>query len=176
MTACGAGRRKDQCGLHDSGGTSSSTAETRRRRRCRAEEHARQLEAGLTESPAAGNLLGGRVRGHFHRHGNDGELGLRPFHKASPPRSASTRHRCVKKPSASKPGASGDIIGAVPAQMQQIPSFAGVTVVKNEARKGVVPLFPFLRVPPEKGKRGTTPFRHYATASRAASVQPFLRR
>ena len=57
MTACGAGRRKDQCGLHDSGGTSSSTEENRRRRRCQADEHARQLEAGLTESPAAGIYL-----------------------------------------------------------------------------------------------------------------------
>ena len=86
---------------------------------------------GAHGSPAAGILLSGRVRGHFHRYSNDGELGLRPFHKASPPRSASTRHRCVKEPSANKPEASGVIIGAVRAQMQQIPSFAGVTAVKN---------------------------------------------
>ena len=32
------------------------------------------------EPRRTGNLLGGRVGGHFHRHGNDGELRLRPFH------------------------------------------------------------------------------------------------
>src|SRR6267378_3332417 len=81
MTACGVGRLKDRYGLHDSGGTSSSTGETHPRRHCQAGEHARQLEAGLTASPAAGSLLGGRVGSNFQRHGNDGELGLRPFHK-----------------------------------------------------------------------------------------------
>ena len=52
---------------------------------------------------------------------HDGELGLRPFHKASPPRSASTRHRCCKHQRRHITEASGVIIGAVRAPMQQIP-------------------------------------------------------
>lgn len=81
MTVYGESPRKDQCGPRDTSGTSSSTEESHRQRHCRAGGPARWLEAGLRKSPASFGLLRARVRGDFHRHGDDGELRFLPFHR-----------------------------------------------------------------------------------------------